>query len=35
MIVKNIKIFLQKVCKNNFVINTILETQHDFDIIFI
>jgi len=35
MIVKNIKISLQNICKNNFIINTILETQHNFDIIFI
>jgi len=35
MIVNNIKIFLQNVCKNNLVINTILETQYKFDIIFI
>jgi len=35
MISKNIKIFLQNVCKNNSIINTILETQISFDIIFI
>ena len=36
MILKNIKIFSQKnVHKNNFIINTILEIQCAFDIIFI
>jgi len=35
MIVMNIKIFLQNIHKNNFVINIILETQCDFNIIFI
>ena len=35
MILKNIKIFSQNICKNNFIINTILETQCTFDIIFI
>ena len=35
MILKKIHIFSQNVCKNNFVINTILETQLAFDIIFI
>ena len=35
MIVKNIKIFSQNFCKNNFIISTILETQCDFNIIFI
>jgi len=35
MILKNIKIFLQNICKNNFIINTILETQISFDIVFI
>jgi len=35
MILKNIKIFSQNVCKNNFIINTILETQYAFNIIFI
>ena len=35
MIVNNIKIFLQNVCKNNLVINIVLETQCEFDIIFI
>jgi len=32
---KEIKIFSQNFCKNNFVVNTILETQSSFDIIFI
>ena len=35
MIMKEIKIFSQKIRKNNFVINTILEIQESFDIIFI
>ena len=35
MIFTNIKIFLQNVYKNNLLTNTILETQKDFDIIFI
>jgi len=35
MILKDICIFSQNVCKNNFVINTILETYFSFDIIFI
>ena len=35
MIVKDLKIFSQNVRKNNFVINTILETNNNFDIIFI
>ena len=35
MIMKDIKIFSQNICKNNFVINTILKTQDAFDIIFI
>jgi len=33
--IKNIKIFSQSIYKNNFVINTILEIQDSFDIIFI
>ena len=32
---KEIKIFSQNVQKNNFIINTILEIQSSFDIIFI
>ena len=35
MILKHIKIFFQKICKNNFVINTILKTCNSYDIIFI
>ena len=35
MIVKNLKIFLQNVRKNSVIINTILETQNQFDILFI
>jgi len=35
MILKNIHIFSQNICKNNFVINTILKTYFSFDIIFI
>jgi len=32
---KDLKIFSQNVRKNNIIINTILEVNHDFDIIFI
>ena len=35
MIIKNIKIFSQNMQKNNLIINTILETRFEFDIIFI
>ena len=35
MIVKNFKIFSQNVHKNSLIVNTILETQDQFDIIFI
>jgi len=35
MIVKNLKIFSQNIWKNNFIINTILEVNHNFDVIFI
>ena len=35
MIVKNIKILLQNICKNLLIINTLLETQTQFDIILI
>ena len=35
MIVRNLKIFSQNVCKNSLIINTILKTQHHFDIILI
>ena len=32
---KNLKIFLQNVCKNSLIINTLLETLNQFDIILI
>ena len=35
MIVRNLKIFSQNVRKNSLIINTILKTQHHFDIILI
>jgi len=35
MIVKNLKIFLQNIHKNSIIINTILETQNQFDILLI
>ena len=35
MIVKNLKIFSQNICKNSIIINTILETQNQFDILLI
>ena len=35
MIVKNIKILLQNVHKNSLIVNTLLETQIQFDIILI
>ena len=35
MIVRNLKIFSQNVCKNLLIINTILKTQHHFNIILI
>ena len=35
MILKDLKIFLQNVRKNNFLINTVLEVNQNFDIIFI
>jgi len=35
MIFNNLKIFSQNVQKNSLIVNTILETQSDFDIIFI
>jgi len=35
MIIKDIKIFSQNMWKNNLIVNTILETQYSFDIIFI
>jgi len=35
MIIKDLKIFSQNIRKNNFIINTILEINNNFDIIFI
>ena len=35
MIVRNLKIFSQNICKNSLVTNTILETHSHFDIILI
>ena len=35
MILKDLRIFSQNICKSNFLINTILEVNHDFNIIFI
>ena len=35
MIVKNLKILSQNICKNSLIINTLLEIQNQFDIIFI
>ena len=35
MILKDLKIFLQNIQKNNFIINTILKINNNFDIIFI
>jgi len=35
MILSELKIFSQNVQKNNFIINTILEVNQDFNIIFI
>jgi len=35
MILKDLKIFSQNIQKNNFLINTILEVNQNFDIIFI
>jgi len=35
MIVKNLKIFSQNVHKNSLIINTLLETLNQFDIILI
>ena len=35
MILKDLKIYLQNVQKNNFLINTVLEVNQNFDIIFI
>lgn len=35
MIIKDIEIFSQNIQKNNLIVNTILETQFAFDVIFI
>ena len=35
MNVKNIKVFSQNMWKNNLIVNTILETQFNFDVVFI
>ena len=35
MMLKNLKIFSQNIQKSNFLINTVLEVNQDFDIIFI
>jgi len=35
MIAKNLKIFLQNVCKNSLIVNILLETLNQFDIILI
>ena len=35
MIFKNIKVFLQNIWKNNVIVNTILETQFNFNVVFI
>ena len=35
MIIQDLRIFLQNVQKNLFIVNTILKTQIQFDIIFI
>ena len=35
MIYDNLKLYSQNILKNNLIINTILETQSSFDIIFI
>ena len=35
MILKDLKIFSQNIQKNNFIINTILEVNYNFDVIFI
>jgi len=35
MILRNLNILLQNVCKNHLIVNTILETQSQFDIILI
>jgi len=35
MIVKDLKIFFQNMQKNNFIINTILKVNYNFNVIFI
>ena len=35
MIVNKLNIFSQNVCKNSLIVNSILETRNDFDIILI
>ena len=35
MIIKNLKIFLQNICKNSLIVNTLLKTLIHFDIILI
>ena len=35
MIIRNIKIFSQNIQKNNLIVNSILETKYNFDIIFV
>jgi len=35
MIIKDIKIFPQNVCKNSLIVSTILETKSSFNIIFV
>jgi len=35
MILNNLKIFLQNIQKNNLIVNTILEVNSNFNIIFI
>ena len=35
MIVKDLKIFSQNIQKDNFIINTILKVNHNFNVIFI
>jgi len=35
IIIKSVKLFLQNVCKNRVLTNTILETNRNFNIIFI
>ena len=35
MIIRDIKIFSQNIWKNNLIVNTILETKYNFNIIFV